>query len=138
MAVDTTTARELFPVREKTKDRISSMPCCNEDGSRQFELMLIGKSCSPRLFGRNRGKKWGRDYQENNKAWMTASLFQEWPTRFDHGLVLRACKTAFIMNNCSAHGVNETLPQIYHATVLLLPTNRTSKPQSMMLALSQL
>lgn len=68
MALDTYTAKEHLVVRKKAKDMINSMPCCNADGSRQFELMLIEKSSRTRCFGSNRGKKLGLDYQENNKA----------------------------------------------------------------------
>lgn len=62
MAPDTNIVTQRLPEWKNEKDRISLMPYFSADGSRRFELVLIGKSCKPRWFGRNTGKKLGFDY----------------------------------------------------------------------------
>lgn len=58
MAPDTTIATECLPGRKKAKDRINLMPYCNADGTRRFELVVIGKYFKPGVVEKRQGWSW--------------------------------------------------------------------------------
>lgn len=132
MAPTTTVAAAKLAGRKKEKERISVLACANAEGSEKFELMIIGKSRKPRAFKKRTGSELGFDYHANKKAWMTQTLFFEWLKRFD-AYVARTQnrKVALLLDNCTAHGCPETLPELHNVEVIFLPPNTTSKIQPM-------
>lgn len=61
---------------------------------------------------------------------MNSSLFFEWLRYVDDTIGKTAGRNILLlMDNCSAHGTIETLPQFNHVEVAFLPPNTTSKLQ---------
>jgi hypothetical protein len=63
--------------KKKDKFRITVGLACNADGSEKMPLFFIGKSKQPRCFDKRPPKSYGIYYRNNQKAWMTAELFEE-------------------------------------------------------------
>ena len=76
------------------------------------------------------GHKRGFDYYANRKEWMTRTLFVAWLQRFDR-YVSRTPgrKVISFIDNCSANGSEEVLPELQHGDVRFLPVNTTSRLQ---------
>jgi hypothetical protein len=68
-------------------------------------------------------------YRNNAKAWMIASLFQEWLQEFDHQVDLkyRGQRVLLLLDNCSSHKLAGITLQF--TDVHFLPPNTTSKIQ---------
>lgn len=115
---------------KKDKTRITFLPCCNSDGSEKMPLMIIGRSEKPRAFGKSSGCELGFDYHWNKKAWMNQHLFFSWLERFDRYISReKGRKVLLLIDNCSAHGNERTLPSLENVRVDFLPPNTTSKIQ---------
>ncbi|CAB5367928.1 unnamed protein product [Rhizophagus irregularis] len=70
-------------------------------------------------------------YQNNSKAWMLTTLFQEWLQEFDYqvGIKHRRQRVLLLLNNCTSHKLeNLTLSNV---EICFLPPNTTSKLQPM-------
>eukprot|EP00171_Calliarthron_tuberculosum_P006886 IDg6886t1 len=94
--------------------------------------MFIGSAWKPRAFKKKTGKELGFDYHANKKSWMTQVLFYDWLRRFDAYICESPeRKVALLIDNCSAHGTQESLPTLQAVTVIFLPPNTTSKTQPM-------
>ena len=68
-------------------------------------------------------------YQNNAKAWMLITIFQEWLREFDRQVALKhgGQRVLLLLDNCKSHKVeNLALP---HVEVQFLPPNTTSKIQ---------
>lgn len=131
MAPDRTIASERLPGRKCEKVRLTYLACCNADGSERLPLMCIGKAKKPRCFKKQEGQQLGFDYHANKKAWMTSALFFAWILRFS-SYISRSSpsrKVLLLLDNCSAHGTEETLPLLDNVEVVFLPPNTTSKLQ---------
>jgi hypothetical protein len=63
--------------KKKNKFRITITLACNATGTEKLPLFFIGKSAKPRCFDKKSGDQLGLYYQNNKKAWMTATLFEE-------------------------------------------------------------
>lgn len=132
LAPCTTVATARLPGRKVMKDRITVLPCCNADGSEKIDLMFIGRSAKPRAFKKKSGAELGLDYWANKKAWMTSALFFEWLRRFERYIQRKPNrKVVLLLDNCSAHGRMESLPEMENVRVVFLPPNTTSKVQPM-------
>lgn len=115
---------------KKEKSRLTFLACCNSDGSEKMPLMIIGHAERPRPFGRKYGRDLGFDYHFNKKAWMNTNLFFEWLRRLDRYIGMESGrKILLLIDNCSAHGKEETMPHLDNVRVLFLPPNTTSKVQ---------
>ena len=64
------------------KERLTSLVCCNMDGSDKRKLFVIGKSANPRGFPKNKSSLPVK-YSSNKNAWMTASLWREYMHEWD-------------------------------------------------------
>ena len=132
LAPDTATAQQALPGRKKAKHRITVMPCASADGTEKIELMVIGHSVRPRCIKKKTGRELGFDYHANKKAWMTATLFFEWLKRLERYIARTpGRKVVLLIDNCSAHGTIENMPELTNMLVLFLPLNCTSKIQPM-------
>lgn len=115
---------------KKEKNRLTFLACCNSDGSEKFPLMIIGISKQPRAFKKQSGKELGLDYHFNRKAWMNKELFFSWLGRLDRYIgATPGRKILLLLDNCSAHGKKEDLPNLQNVLVEFLPPNSTSKVQ---------
>ena len=64
--------------KKKDKFHLTLGLACNSNGSEKMPLFFIGKYKKPHAFKNNTPASYGFDYHNNNKAWMTAELFEEW------------------------------------------------------------
>lgn len=78
MAPDKSIPTQRLPGRNKTKDRISHLFCCNADASHKYDDMIIGESRQPRDFEKKKATELCLDCHANSNAWMTAALFFKW------------------------------------------------------------
>ena len=99
------------------KERITVLLCASTCGEKAPPL-IIGKSAKPRSFPPNVSALPFK-YTNNNKAWMTSILFDQWLRKFDSELNR---KIALILDNCPAHPHVEDLSNI---TLIFLPPNTT-------------
>ena len=65
------------------KTRLTYLFTANADSSLKLPPLIIGKAQKPRAFKKKTGSQLGFYYQNNAKAWMTASLYQEWLLDWD-------------------------------------------------------
>lgn len=125
-----TLSRKVLSGHKKDKTRISVLAACNADGSENMPLMFIGSAAKPRSFKKKSAADLGLDYHANRKAWMNKILFYEWLHRLDRYIGKEeGRKILLLIDNCSAHGKQETLPVLQNVRVEYLPPNTTSKVQ---------
>ncbi|GBB97827.1 hypothetical protein RclHR1_03080016 [Rhizophagus clarus] len=68
----------------KKNERLSIALCANADGLHKLDPLIIGKFAKPRCFKNVNINNLPMKYQNNNKAWMIITLFQEWLQEFDY------------------------------------------------------
>ncbi|XP_033229060.1 tigger transposable element-derived protein 4-like [Belonocnema kinseyi] len=109
---------------KKSKDRVTVMVCANMSGKEKLELLVIGKSKNPRCF--NGVKSLPVLYENNKKAWMTSSVYEDWLYKTDHKFQRKNRKVLLLLDNCPAHP--KVLIQTLKAMkVVHLPLNLTAK-----------
>ncbi|KAK8260580.1 hypothetical protein V6Z11_D13G129900 [Gossypium hirsutum] len=96
----------FYQGREKEKERLIVVVCCNGNGSDKVPLWVIGKFANLRCFKHMNIDNLNYHYRANKKAWMTGLLFQDFVCWFDAKMTGR--KVLLIVDNCSAH------PKIYY------------------------
>jgi len=64
--------------RKVSKDRITLLFMCNEDGSEKDKILFIGKAKNPRCFKQRSPAAYGFRYFHNKKAWMKGDIFEEY------------------------------------------------------------
>ena len=130
MAPDRTIADCSFPGRKKQKSRFTFMYCCNGDGSENLALFFIGTAESPRCFKKKKPEELGLIYKSNKKAWMTSALFSDWLVDFDAYIGKTPGRhVLLLMDNCSAHGSQDSQPELRNVSILFFPPNTTSRLQ---------
>jgi len=107
------------------KQRLTVVACVNADSSEKLPLWIIDKSARPRCFKRVNIRSLGCEYRANTKAWMTATLFNEWLGWFSTWMNGRS--VLLLMDNCPAHTAGAL--DIANVDVKFLPPNTTSKLQ---------
>src|SRR6185437_1821056 len=70
-------------------------------------------------------------YRSNAKAWMLATLFQEWLQKFDQevGMKHNKQRVLLLLDNCTSHKLGNLV--LENVEVHFLPPNTTSKLQPM-------
>lgn len=68
------------------KQRLTYLFIMNADGSTKLPPLIIGKYQKPQVFESKTGSQLGFYYHTNAKAWMTASIYQEWLLNWDQKL----------------------------------------------------
>lgn len=130
-----TPARSLsthqLPGRKKDKARITTLFCCNVDGSEKLPLQFISTAKNPRAFQaaginiRNLNLVW----RSNQKAWITTPIFTEFLYWFDRQMSGR--NVILLIDNFSAYqaAVAEIQSSGYllqNTLIIQLPANSTS------------
>jgi hypothetical protein len=84
-------AGEIATGRKQFKDRITVALRCNADGSEKIKPLIISKFKRPRCFGNFLPRCFGNFlpnkicyYYNNQKAWMTIKVFEEWILQFNN------------------------------------------------------
>jgi len=109
------------PGSKTSKERVTVMFCCNSTGNDRRKPLIIGKFKKPRCFrDRFDPNILGVAYKNNQKAWMTGVIFEEWLQDFDRSLNGR--KIALVLDNAASH-IDVDLENI---TLVFLDPNTTS------------
>ncbi len=105
--------------------------CTNASGSDKLPPLVIGKYKNLRCFKNINLTNVGVNYKWNTKAWMKASIFQEWITSFDKIIIFQnpARKVLLILDNAGCHNLNGI--ELKNVKLKFLPPNTTSKLQSL-------
>lgn len=111
---------------KKKKDRVTIMVCCNAKGTDKRQLMVIGKSKSPRCFKGINLRHLHCDYRNTNKAWMSVELFNEFLRRLNDDMAKKKRNILLLVDNAPVHIVASKYP---HVTVHFLEPNTTSVTQ---------
>jgi hypothetical protein len=74
-------AKQQMSGKKANKFRLTLCFACNANGSERKEVFFIGKSKNPRCFGKRGPRERGFYYRNNETAWMTEALFEEWVLR---------------------------------------------------------
>ncbi|KZZ89581.1 DDE superfamily endonuclease, CENP-B-like protein [Ascosphaera apis ARSEF 7405] len=127
MIPDRSYADRVIPGQKKDKARITAHFCCNADGSERLPVWWIGTAKSPRAFSKIRIENF-IIWRWNRKAWMTASIFEEWLRWFDTRM--RRRKVLLLLDNFSAHTLAVSnlceKGELRNTHVVFLPPNTTS------------
>ncbi|KAG0437264.1 Tigger transposable element-derived protein 6 [Dictyocoela muelleri] len=107
------------------KDRVTVLLACNRSGSEKLKPLILGKSKNPRCF-KNFQKASFCDYYNNDNAWMTSKIFNQWLIDWDSQLRRNNRKILLLLDNCPAHKISCQLTNI---ELLFLPKNSTSRLQ---------
>ena len=128
---DTSLATLRLSGRKKDKERLSIALCTNADGSHKLKPLVIGKYAKPRCFKNVNLSNLGITYRNNKRAWMLATLFQEWLHDFDLKVSRKYGNqpVLLLLDNCPSH-ITEGLT-LSNTEVLFLPPNTTSTLQPM-------
>jgi len=94
------------------KTRLTYLLTTNADSSKKLMPSIIGKAKKPRAFKNKSGGQLGFDYHNNAKAWMTASIYQEWLESWDVSLRRDGQKILLLQDNFLGHVVPDTLTNI--------------------------
>ncbi|KAH8024926.1 hypothetical protein HPB51_002340 [Rhipicephalus microplus] len=86
-------------------------------GTDETPLLVIGKSAKPRCFKGARLAS-GVIYGSNNKAWMTAKLFEEYVRLIDRHFAAKNRRVVVILDNASAHVALDNLTAVKLAFLL--------------------
>jgi hypothetical protein len=113
---------------KKCKQRISVALCANADGSDKLKPLVIGKAARPRCFPKTFNVQTVVDYHYNQKAWMTAIIFQQFLEGFDRLMRNKNRHVVLLLDNAPSHKVSIELTNV---KVLMLPPNTTSHIQPM-------
>jgi hypothetical protein len=73
------------------------------DGSEQLDALIISRTWKPRCFKGKLGKDYGFVYHANQKAWMTAAIFNGWLMEWDKRLSREHRKILLLVDNFSGH-----------------------------------
>jgi DDE superfamily endonuclease len=88
-----------------SKNWISILFICNELGEKE-DIWCIGKFKRPQCFKKKDGSAYGLNYQNNKKAWMTSSLFEEIIHALDLKMHTENRHILFWIDNFSGHTIN--------------------------------
>lgn len=116
--------------RDKVKDRVTFLPCCNADGSEKLKLMVIGKRRDPRAFNKKTGAELGFDYYAHSKAYMTSSLFYKWLEKFQSYIARTpGRKVVLLVDDCSIYRREDRMPDMPNVNVVFLPSSPVKQVQ---------
>lgn len=115
--------------RKLMKERVTIMPCTNATGTHKLELMMIGKSKSPRCF---KNSDIPLHYKSSKNAWQTTALFLDWfKTVFIPQVTLHLqsknlpVKAILLLDNATCHGTETLLNVDSRFKVIFFPPNNT-------------
>ncbi|CAB5302280.1 unnamed protein product [Rhizophagus irregularis] len=128
---DRTLATKRLSGRKKSKERLSVALCANADRSHKLPPLIIGKYANLRCFKNVNIGNLPMFYRNNAKAWMLATIFQEWLQEFDYQVGIKHDKqrVLLLLDNCTSHKINNLV--LENVEVYFLPPNTTSKLQPM-------
>ena len=95
---------------KRAMDRVTVMFCCNSLGTEKLKPVIVAKPKRPGCFGELiNGHRFDVErymhYFNNQAAWMTQSIFNQWLARMQTILAATDRTIYLLLDNCSAHGV---------------------------------
>ncbi|KAK2555922.1 Tigger transposable element-derived protein 6 [Acropora cervicornis] len=111
---------------KKSKDRVTAMVACNQDGSDKPPLLVIGKYARPRCLRNTNMDLLPVEYKSQRNAWMDNTLYEPWLREIDRQMKGAKRNILLIVDNCTAH---VTVNGLTNTKVIFLPPNCTSKLQ---------
>ncbi|KAJ8871105.1 hypothetical protein PR048_027409 [Dryococelus australis] len=114
---------DMYKGTKKSKERLTTLLCCNVDGSDKMKPLTICKFKKPRGFREN---ILPYDYNFNKKAWMTSAVFTRWLRGFDTKMGATNRKIVLFVDNCPTHPELDNLRKI---ELVFLPKNTPSMLQ---------
>ena len=87
---------------KRKKERISVGLCTNLPGTDKLKPIIIHKYLNPRCFKNSKIKELV-SYYSNNKAWMSACIFNDWLIKLNRSLCRNIC---LLVDNCPSHDKN--------------------------------
>lgn len=108
------------------KERVTVATMCNMTGHHKLPLVVIGRSRSPRCFGRN--STLPVKYMYNGKVWMTTDFFSRMLVEWEKDFSAEGRNILLFVDNCPSHVV---LPETVLQSIRIeyLPPNYTSHLQ---------
>jgi hypothetical protein len=123
MAPNRTLANVSVSGTKESKERMSIGVCCNASGNDKLKLLLISKVKRPRCFGKVFDPNNIVHYYNNEKAWMTTIIFEDWLKKWNAKLKLQNRCILLLVDNASSHNTDLTFSNI---RIHFLPPNTTS------------
>ncbi|KAH8009840.1 hypothetical protein HPB51_020188 [Rhipicephalus microplus] len=108
-----------------SKEQLMVLLCCNSDGSEVMKPCVMGKFRNSRCLKNIRHLPC--HYNNNIKAWMTCSLFEEFLRDMGSKMGCQNRKVVLLLENCSAHPKDTA--SLRNVKVVFLPANTTSHLQ---------
>jgi hypothetical protein len=94
------------------KTRLIYLFTANVDVSLKLPPLIIGKAKKTHTFKNQTALYYGFHYRNNAKAWMTASIYQEWLLDWDEKLREEGRKVLLLQDNFSGHIIPDSLTNI--------------------------
>lgn len=88
---------------KKSKDRVTVLVACNQDGTEKLLLLVIGKYAKPRCFKHINMNLLPVTYESQTKAWMNSARFEKWVCQIDRQMRVANRHILLFKDNCSSH-----------------------------------
>lgn len=88
---------------KKSKERVTVLVACNQDGTDKLPLLVIRKYAKPRCFRGSNMDLIPVTYKSQKKAWIDSALFEEWVRKFDRKMKAANRHILLFIDNCTAH-----------------------------------
>ena len=117
---------EKCTVGKKSKDRVTVLVACNQDGTEKVPLLVIGKYAKPRCFRRINMTLLPVTCESQTEAWMDGALFEKWVRQIDRQMKVANLHFLLFIVNCSSH---VSVAGLTNVKLIFFPPNCTSKLQ---------
>ena len=88
---------------KKSKDRVTVLVACNQDGTEKLLLLVIGKYAKPRCFKHINMNLLPVTHESQTKAWMNSARFEKWVCQIDRQMRVANRHILLFKDNCSSH-----------------------------------
>lgn len=112
---------------KRSKERITVALCASMTGEK-IKPLVIGKSRTPRCFGRLDTKSLPVDYYNNKKAWMNSYIYSDFLKSLNRIMKAKKRNILLFVDNAPSHPKDQSLS---HIKIVFLPPNTTSLTQPM-------
>ena len=111
---------------KNSKERVTVLVACNQDGTDKLPLLVIGKYAKPRCFRGSNMDLIPVTYKSQKKAWLDSVLFEEWVRKIDRKMKAANRHILLFIDNCTAH---VSVTGLTNTRLIFFPPNCTSRLQ---------
>ncbi|XP_020617382.1 tigger transposable element-derived protein 4-like [Orbicella faveolata] len=111
---------------KNSKERITVLVACNQDGTDKLPLLVIGKYAEPRSFRGSSMDLLLVIYKSQKNAWIDSVKFEEWVRKVDRKMRAANRQILLFIDNCTAH---MSVAGLTNTRLIFFPPNCTSKLQ---------